>query len=104
MTTFPLSILPFCKSFIWVLCIFSLFLSYIPFPYQRTSYRPKVQEPCSIRCSTSMGLIPSLQCRVCLCLYHPECVDGKEFAGSDEYVCKVGVLALYKYGILFEEI
>ncbi|XP_029174154.1 uncharacterized protein LOC114942858 [Nylanderia fulva] len=49
---------------------------------------PKVQEPCSIRCSTSMGLIPSLQCRVCLCLYHPECVDGMEFAGSDEYVCK----------------
>ncbi|XP_070166906.1 titin homolog [Polyergus mexicanus] len=49
---------------------------------------PKVQEPCSIRCSTSMGLIPSLQCRVCLCLYHPECVDGMEFTGSDEYVCK----------------
>ncbi|XP_011881768.1 PREDICTED: uncharacterized protein LOC105569705 isoform X2 [Vollenhovia emeryi] len=49
---------------------------------------PKVQEPCSIRCSTSMGLIPSLQCRVCLCLYHPECVDGMEFAGNDEYVCK----------------
>lgn len=37
-----------------------------------------------------MGLIPSLQCRVCLCLYHPECVGGMEFAGSDDYVCKVG--------------
>ncbi|XP_066583974.1 serine-rich adhesin for platelets isoform X2 [Prorops nasuta] len=50
---------------------------------------PKVQEPCSIRCSTSMGLIPSLQCRVCLCLYHPECVEGKEYTTSgDEYVCK----------------
>ncbi|XP_071564177.1 uncharacterized protein [Temnothorax nylanderi] len=49
---------------------------------------PKVQEPCSIRCSTSMGLIPSLQCRVCLCLYHPECVDGMESTGNDEYVCK----------------
>ncbi|XP_014599198.1 PREDICTED: uncharacterized protein LOC106784318 isoform X2 [Polistes canadensis] len=49
---------------------------------------PKVQEPCSIRCSTSMGLIPSLQCRVCLCLYHPECVDGLEFSGSDDYICK----------------
>ncbi|XP_046749146.1 uncharacterized protein LOC124412951 isoform X1 [Diprion similis] len=48
----------------------------------------KVQEPCSIRCSSSMGLIPSLQCRVCLCLYHPECVDGAEFTGSNEYVCK----------------
>ncbi|XP_026827510.1 uncharacterized protein LOC105280084 isoform X2 [Ooceraea biroi] len=49
---------------------------------------PKVQEPCSIRCSTSMGLIPSLQCRVCLCLYHPECVGGVEFVDSEEYVCK----------------
>lgn len=39
-----------------------------------------------------MGLIPSLQCRVCLCLYHPECVGGMEFAGSDDYVCKVGFI------------
>ncbi|XP_020299723.1 uncharacterized protein LOC109863693 isoform X2 [Pseudomyrmex gracilis] len=54
----------------------------------KRSLPPKVQEPCSIRCSTSMGLIPSLQCRICLCLYHPECVDGREVAGSDEYVCK----------------
>ncbi|KAL0120166.1 hypothetical protein PUN28_008074 [Cardiocondyla obscurior] len=54
----------------------------------KRSLTPKVQEPCSIRCSTSMGLIPSLQCRVCLCLYHPECVEGMEFAGNDEYVCK----------------
>lgn len=69
-----------------------MFYSLIPFPNQRTSYRPKVQEPCSIRCSTSMGLIPSLQCRVCLCLYHPECVGGMEFAGSDDYVCKVGFI------------
>lgn len=71
-----------------------MFYSLIPFPNQRTSYRPKVQEPCSIRCSTSMGLIPSLQCRVCLCLYHPECVGGMEFAGSDDYVCKVGFLII----------
>lgn len=41
-----------------------------------------------------MGLIPSLQCRVCLCLYHPECVGGMEFAGSDDYVCKVGFLTI----------
>ncbi|KOC60343.1 F-box/LRR-repeat protein 7 [Habropoda laboriosa] len=57
-------------------------------PKPKRQLTPKVQEPCSIRCSTSMGLIPSLQCRVCLCLYHPECVDGMEFAGSDDYVCK----------------
>ncbi|XP_018392974.1 PREDICTED: uncharacterized protein LOC108772026 isoform X2 [Cyphomyrmex costatus] len=54
----------------------------------KRSITPKVQEPCSIRCSTSMGLIPSLQCRVCLCLYHPECVDGIELASNDDYVCK----------------
>ncbi|XP_076247077.1 uncharacterized protein LOC143187029 isoform X2 [Calliopsis andreniformis] len=59
-----------------------------PPPKAKRQVTPKVQEPCSIRCSTSMGLIPSLQCRVCLCLYHPECVDGMEFAGSDDYVCK----------------
>ncbi|XP_033331741.2 uncharacterized protein LOC117223527 isoform X1 [Megalopta genalis] len=57
-------------------------------PKPKRQLTPKVQEPCSIRCSTSMGLIPSLQCSVCLCLYHPECVDGLEFAGSDDYVCK----------------
>ncbi|XP_076752991.1 uncharacterized protein LOC143424661 isoform X2 [Xylocopa sonorina] len=59
-----------------------------PPPKPKRQLTPKVQEPCSIRCSTSMGLIPSLQCRVCLCLYHPECVDGMEFARSDDYVCK----------------
>ncbi|XP_076172948.1 uncharacterized protein LOC143149451 isoform X2 [Ptiloglossa arizonensis] len=59
-----------------------------PPPKPKRKLTPKVQEPCSIRCSTSMGLIPSLQCSVCLCLYHPECVDGLEFAGSDNYVCK----------------
>ncbi|XP_043509426.1 uncharacterized protein LOC122528414 isoform X3 [Frieseomelitta varia] len=59
-----------------------------PPPKPKRQLTPKVQEPCSIRCSTSTGLIPSLQCRVCLCLYHPECVDGMEFARSDNYVCK----------------
>ncbi|XP_031830466.2 uncharacterized protein LOC116426104 isoform X1 [Nomia melanderi] len=59
-----------------------------PPPKPKRQLTPKVQEPCSIRCSTSMGLIPSLQCSVCLCLYHPECVDGMEFAGNDDYVCK----------------
>ncbi|XP_015438434.1 PREDICTED: uncharacterized protein LOC107193494 isoform X1 [Dufourea novaeangliae] len=59
-----------------------------PPPKPKRQLTPKVQEPCSIRCSTSMGLIPSLQCSVCLCLYHPECVGGTEFTGSDDYVCK----------------
>lgn len=52
-----------------------------------------------------MGLIPSLQCRVCLCLYHPECVDGMEFSGSDEYVCKVGLLcSMLEFEGLFDNV
>ncbi|XP_015587032.1 uncharacterized protein LOC107263886 isoform X2 [Cephus cinctus] len=54
----------------------------------KRALKAKLQEPCSIRCSTSMGLIPSLQCCVCLCLYHPECVGGKDYVASDDYVCK----------------
>ncbi|KAK0163562.1 hypothetical protein PV327_007231 [Microctonus hyperodae] len=54
----------------------------------KRSLKPKVQEPCSIRCSMSMGLIPSLQCCVCLCLYHPECVGHKELSTNEEYICK----------------
>ncbi|XP_076474475.1 uncharacterized protein LOC117158613 isoform X6 [Bombus vancouverensis nearcticus] len=57
-------------------------------PKPKRQLTPKVQEPCSIRCSTSMGLIPSLQCRACLCLYHPECVGGIGFTGGDNYICK----------------
>ncbi|XP_069688830.1 uncharacterized protein [Periplaneta americana] len=46
-------------------------------------------EPCSIRCVGVMGLIPSLQCRVCLCLYHPECVGlGSISETIHSYVCK----------------
>ncbi|XP_043283732.1 uncharacterized protein [Venturia canescens] len=50
--------------------------------------KAKLQEPCSIRCSSSMGLIPSLQCSLCLCLYHPECVGAPDISPTDEYVCK----------------
>ncbi|XP_011503795.1 PREDICTED: uncharacterized protein LOC105366895 isoform X2 [Ceratosolen solmsi marchali] len=50
--------------------------------------KTKVQEPCSIRCSTSMGLIPSLQCSVCLCLYHPECTENNEVVRNNEFICK----------------
>ncbi|XP_012278875.1 uncharacterized protein LOC105698850 isoform X2 [Orussus abietinus] len=59
-----------------------------PIVKPKRNLKAKVQEPCSIRCSTSMGLIPSLQCCLCLCLYHPECVDGVKSAGNEDYVCK----------------
>ncbi|PSN55005.1 hypothetical protein C0J52_02318 [Blattella germanica] len=46
-------------------------------------------EPCSIRCVGVVGLIPSLQCRLCLCLYHPECVGlGPITETIHSYVCK----------------
>ncbi|XP_063977307.1 uncharacterized protein LOC135162594 isoform X2 [Diachasmimorpha longicaudata] len=57
-------------------------------PKNKRILRAKLQEPCSIRCSMSMGLIPSLQCRICLCLYHPECVGGKAIMPNEKYVCK----------------
>ncbi|XP_033207190.1 uncharacterized protein LOC117166881 [Belonocnema kinseyi] len=57
-------------------------------PKAKRALKAKVLEPCSIRCSTSMGQIPSLQCCVCLCLYHPECVNSVDHAGSDDYVCE----------------
>ncbi|XP_074111840.1 uncharacterized protein LOC141535672 [Cotesia typhae] len=58
-------------------------------PYKsKRSLKTKLQEPCSIRCAMSMGLIPSLQCRVCLCLYHPECVGHAENSVTEDYVCK----------------
>ncbi|KAK7792255.1 hypothetical protein R5R35_000064 [Gryllus longicercus] len=45
--------------------------------------------PCSIRCLSMMGVIPSLQCRLCLCLYHPECVGlGTLTDVIHSYVCK----------------
>ncbi|XP_046665643.1 uncharacterized protein LOC124357693 isoform X2 [Homalodisca vitripennis] len=36
------------------------------------------QEVCSISCLKAMGLIPTLQCHICLCLFHPECVGLEE--------------------------
>ncbi|XP_060530269.1 uncharacterized protein LOC132704344 [Cylas formicarius] len=44
-------------------------------------------QPCSIRCEGVQGLVPTLQCRLCLCLYHHECV-GLTPHLSLPYVCK----------------
>ncbi|XP_075233462.1 uncharacterized protein LOC142331438 isoform X3 [Lycorma delicatula] len=50
----------------------------------------KTIEVCSIRCPLAMGLIPTLQCHLCLCLYHPECVGLEEAINRTihSYVCK----------------
>ncbi|XP_050300871.1 proteoglycan 4-like [Anthonomus grandis grandis] len=44
-------------------------------------------QPCSIRCEGLEGIIPTLQCRQCLCLYHHECI-GLTSDLEFPYVCK----------------
>uniref|UniRef100_A0A1Y1KBL8 MBD domain-containing protein n=1 Tax=Photinus pyralis TaxID=7054 RepID=A0A1Y1KBL8_PHOPY len=44
--------------------------------------------PCSIRCQGVSGIIPTLQCRICLCLYHYECVGQSPLSAIQGYVCK----------------
>ncbi|KAF5299600.1 hypothetical protein FQA39_LY11515 [Lamprigera yunnana] len=44
--------------------------------------------PCSIRCQGVSGIIPTLQCRICLCLYHYECVGLPPHSTIEGYVCK----------------
>uniref|UniRef100_A0A0K8SS68 MBD domain-containing protein n=1 Tax=Lygus hesperus TaxID=30085 RepID=A0A0K8SS68_LYGHE len=48
------------------------------------------REVCSIECRLAMGLIPTLQCVSCLCLYHPECVGVQQdkLSASKPYSCK----------------
>lgn len=60
--------------------------------------KPSMQDPCSIRCSGVSGLIPTLQCRICLCLYHHECV-GYDSNNPEPYVCKVHFQFMGKFQI-----
>nr|XP_023012278.1 nascent polypeptide-associated complex subunit alpha, muscle-specific form [Leptinotarsa decemlineata] len=43
--------------------------------------------PCSMKCEGVRGIVPTLQCRLCLCLYHHECL-GLSTEVSQPYVCK----------------
>ncbi|XP_068906166.1 uncharacterized protein [Tenebrio molitor] len=45
-------------------------------------------QPCSIRCQGVMGMVPTLQCRLCLCLYHYECIGLSPHVQIQAYVCK----------------
>lgn len=46
--------------------------------------------PCSIMCFGKKGIIPTLLCDRCLCLYHPECVPAGIFLdNSHSFVCPV---------------
>ncbi|BET00940.1 Hypothetical protein NTJ_13756 [Nesidiocoris tenuis] len=49
------------------------------------------REICSVECRLAKGLVPTLQCSSCLCLYHPECVgmlQDRRAANSKTFVCK----------------
>ncbi|XP_065204736.1 uncharacterized protein LOC135834709 isoform X1 [Planococcus citri] len=45
-------------------------------------------QTCSISCPSALGTIPTLQCTICLCLYHFQCcgMDADQPVGG--YVCK----------------
>ncbi|XP_015788209.1 uncharacterized protein LOC107365251 [Tetranychus urticae] len=44
--------------------------------------------PCSIMCFGKKGIIPTLLCDRCLCLYHPECVPAGIFLdNSHSFIC-----------------
>lgn len=46
---------------------------------------------CTIHCPQAVGKIPSLQCKVCLCLYHHECAKKplNEIDGGTSFTCEV---------------
>lgn len=49
-------------------------------------------ETCTIQCIPAMGMIPQLQCMVCYCMYHPECVSATTAeALARRFTCKVCV-------------
>ncbi|XP_046982335.1 uncharacterized protein LOC124551348 isoform X1 [Schistocerca americana] len=44
---------------------------------------------CTIQCPGLLGTVPSLQCQLCLCLYHSECVGlGSINTSMRNYICK----------------
>ncbi|CAL8078976.1 unnamed protein product [Orchesella dallaii] len=52
--------------------------------------RPKKQEriPCSIRCPGMTGEIPNLQCFICLCLFHAECLGLPPNLTYNNFICQ----------------
>lgn len=61
----------------------------LPSSYCSVEMENKPCQPCSIRCQGVMGMVPTLQCRLCLCLYHYECVGLSSQIQITSYVCKV---------------
>ena len=47
--------------------------------------------PCSIRCPAMAGEIPTLQCKRCLCLYHPECLALPPNLNFTNFLCAVSI-------------
>ncbi|CAG9810008.1 unnamed protein product [Chironomus riparius] len=43
---------------------------------------------CTINCLAALGKIPQLQCKVCLCLYHPECANKTANVDGTTFTCE----------------
>jgi len=53
--------------------------------------------PCSIRCPGMTGEIPTLQCKRCLCLYHPECLGLPPNLNFSNFFCAVSIYFYFYY-------
>nr|XP_018899507.1 PREDICTED: proteoglycan 4-like isoform X1 [Bemisia tabaci] len=57
-------------------------------PTVSDSSKVEMDRSCSIYCPRAMGIIPSLQCHACQCLFHPECCGISPGRTILQYVCK----------------
>lgn len=49
---------------------------------------------CGLECAGMEGKQPELQCKLCMCLYHPKCVGYK--GSPDVFTCPVSISNLHK--------
>ncbi|XP_077520642.1 uncharacterized protein LOC144132256 isoform X2 [Amblyomma americanum] len=55
------------------------------------------REPCTARCSRATGETPELQCKRCLCFFHPICIGLSHLATTKgRFVCKACTKLPYK--------
>lgn len=60
-------------------------------PFDTLWILPRNDARCTINCPPAIGKVPSLQCKVCLCLYHHECAKKplNETEGGTSFTCEV---------------
>ncbi|XP_055924121.1 uncharacterized protein LOC129954480 isoform X2 [Argiope bruennichi] len=65
--------------------------------FSKNNYSGIIQPPCSVRCAISIPQRPTIQCAICLCLFHPNCIP--KLAEKVIFACKsctLQKLALYE--------